>query len=156
MRPHALLTWVLLGAALAGCSNTPVGRQLGESFGAAAPVAAEPAPKAATEAAAAEPAPAVVTAPEPESKSEPDPKPEPEPVQISQATPQAQQEEAKPAAQAAARPQLEPLPYRLVLKLPAVDPSAPAEAVTQALRAAGLPFEVETIERIKEPPANGG
>tara|TARA_B100001939_G_C16787132_1_gene549627 strand:+ start:42 stop:485 length:444 start_codon:yes stop_codon:yes gene_type:complete len=147
---------VLLGAALAGCSNTPVGRQLGESFGAAAPVAAEPAPKAATEAAAAETAPAVVTAPEPESKSEPDPKPEPEPVQISQATPQAQQEEAKPAAQAAARPQLEPLPYRLVLKLPAVDPSAPAEAVTQALRAAGLPFEVETIERIKEPPANGG
>lgn len=156
MRPHALLTWVLLGAALAGCSNTPVGRQLGESFGAAAPVAAEPAPKAATEAAAAEPAPAVVTAPEPESKSEPDPKPEPEPVQISQATPQAQQEEAQPAAQAAVRPQLEPLPYRLVLKLPAVDPSAPAEAVTQALRAAGLPFEVETIERIKEPPANGG
>ena len=156
MRPHALLTWVLLGAALAGCSNTPVGRQLGESFGAAAPVAAEPAPKAATEAAAAEPAPAVVTAPEPESKSQPDPKPEPEPVQISQATPQAQQDEAKPAAQAAARPQLEPLPYRLVLKLPAVDPSAPAEAVTQALRAAGLPFEVETIERIKEPPENGG
>ena len=156
MRPHALLTWVLLGAALAGCSNTPVGRQLGESFGAAAPVAAEPAPKAATEAAAAEPAPAVVTAPETESKSQPDPKPEPEPVQISQATPQAQQQEAKPAAQAAARPQLEPLPYRLVLKLPAVDPSAPAEAVTQALRAAGLPFEVETIERIKEPPANGG
>ena len=156
MRPYALWPWVLLGAALAGCSNTPVGRQLGESFGAAAPVAAEPAPKAATEAAAAEPAPAVVTAPEPESKSEPDPKPEPEPVQISQATPQAQQEEAKPAAQAAARPQLEPLPYRLVLKLPAVDPSAPAEAVTQALRAAGLPFEVETIERIKEPPANGG
>ena len=143
MRPHALWPWVLLGAALAGCSNTPVGRQLGESFGAAAPVPAEPAP-------------AVVTAPEPESKAEPDPKPEPEPVQISQATPQAQQEEAKPVAQAAARPQLEPLPYRLVLKLPAVDPSAPAEAVTQALRAAGLPFEVETIERIKEPPANGG
>ena len=143
MRPHSLWPWVLLGAALAGCSNTPVGRQLGESFGAAAPVAAEPAP-------------AVVTAPEPESKSQPAPKPEPEPVQISQATPQAQQEEAKPAAQAAARPQLEPLPYRLVLKLPAVDPSAPAEAVTQALRAAGLPFEVETIERIKEPPANGG
>ena len=143
MRPHVLWPWVLLGAALAGCSNTPVGRQLGESFGAAAPVAAEPAP-------------AVVTAPEPESKAEPDPKPEPEPVQISQATPQAQQEEAKPAAQAAARPQLDPLPYRLVLKLPAVDPSAPAEAVTQALRAAGLPFEVETIERIKEPPANGG
>ena len=156
MRPYALWPWVLLGAALAGCSNTPVGRQLGESFGAAAPVAAEPAPKAATEAAAAEPASAVVTAPEPESKSQPDPKPEPEPVQISQASPQAQQEEAKPAAQAAARPQLEPLPYRLVLKLPAVDPSAPAEAVTQALRAAGLPFEVETIERIKEPPANGG
>ena len=61
-----------------------------------------------------------------------------------------QQEEAKPAAQAAEQAaELDPQPYRLVLKLPAVDPSAPAEAVTKALRAAGLPFEVETIERMQ-------
>ena len=48
-------------------------------------------------------------------------------------------------------PPRDPLPYRVVLKLPAADPSAPAEAVTKALRAAGLPFEVETIERGQEP-----
>jgi hypothetical protein len=43
------------------------------------------------------------------------------------------------------------VPYRVTLKLPAADPSAPAEAVTEALRAAGVRFEVETIERV--PPA---
>lgn len=138
MRPHALWPLLLLGAALAGCSNTPLGRQLGESFSSAAPGAAEPAPVVAAE-----------------------PKPAPELVQASQATPKpapapAAPTELKTPAPAAAKPALQPLPYRLVLKLPAVDPSAPAEAVTQALRAAGLPFEVETIERIKEPPANGG
>jgi len=39
-------------------------------------------------------------------------------------------------------------PYRVTLKLPGADPSAPAEVVTRALRAAGVSFEVETIERI--------
>ncbi|MFZ0408634.1 MAG: hypothetical protein WAM11_11060 [Cyanobium sp.] len=41
-----------------------------------------------------------------------------------------------------------PAPYRLTILLPQADASAPAEVVTQALRAAGVPFEVETIERI--------
>lgn len=41
-----------------------------------------------------------------------------------------------------------PVPYRVVLRLPMADPSAPAEALTRALRAANLPFEVETIERV--------
>jgi hypothetical protein len=45
------------------------------------------------------------------------------------------------------------VPYRITLKLPGADPSAPAEAVTEALRAAGLRFEVETIERIPTPEA---
>ena len=36
----------------------------------------------------------------------------------------------------------------MTIKLPAADPSAPAEVLTQALRAAGLAFEVETIERV--------
>jgi hypothetical protein len=48
-----------------------------------------------------------------------------------------------PAARSAA-----PSPYRVTIKLPAADPSAPAEQVTEALRAAGVSFEVETIERI--------
>jgi hypothetical protein len=46
-----------------------------------------------------------------------------------------------------------PAPYRLTLRLPAADPAAPAEAVTQALRAAGLAFEVEMIERVPSPAA---
>jgi hypothetical protein len=41
-----------------------------------------------------------------------------------------------------------PLPYRVTIRLPEADPSAPAEAVTKALRATGVAFEVETIERI--------
>ncbi len=46
-------------------------------------------------------------------------------------------------------PPSSPFPYRVTLRLPRADPSAPAEAVTRALRAAGIPFEVETIERVK-------
>ena len=45
---------------------------------------------------------------------------------------------------------LQPAPYRVILKLPSADPAAPAELVTQALRAAGVRFEVETIERLGE------
>ncbi|MFM7314607.1 MAG: hypothetical protein ACKO0M_15845 [Cyanobium sp.] len=39
-------------------------------------------------------------------------------------------------------------PYRVTILLPQADAAAPAEVVTQALRAAGVPFEVETIERL--------
>jgi hypothetical protein len=40
------------------------------------------------------------------------------------------------------------VPYRVTLRLPRADPAAPAEGLTRALRAAGVPFEVETIERM--------
>jgi len=36
----------------------------------------------------------------------------------------------------------------VTILLPQADAAAPAEVVTQALRAAGVPFEVETIERL--------
>jgi hypothetical protein len=49
----------------------------------------------------------------------------------------------------AAATNLQPAPYRITLKLPQADPAAPAESVTQALRAAGLRFEVEMIERVQ-------
>jgi hypothetical protein len=48
-------------------------------------------------------------------------------------------------------PVANPLPYRVTIRLPEADPSAPAEAVTKALRATGVAFEVETIERIASP-----
>ncbi len=43
-----------------------------------------------------------------------------------------------------------PQPYRIILKLSGADPSAPAETVTNALRKAGVDFEVEKIERFDE------
>ena len=43
-----------------------------------------------------------------------------------------------------------PKPYRIILKLSGANPSAPAETVTEALRKAGVEFEVEKIERFDE------
>ena len=54
-----------------------------------------------------------------------------------------------PARPQRAVPAATPAPYRVTIKLPAADPAAPAERVTEALRAAGVSFEVETIERVK-------
>ena len=120
-----LLPLALLG--LVGCSGTPFGDQLSRSF--SQPQAAPAKPGKASTAAAAGPnangskpaaAPTTVTAPA--------------------ATPA-----RRPVSTAAP---LTPAPYRVTIKLPAADPSSPAEAVTDALRAAGVAFEVETIERV--------
>ena len=43
-----------------------------------------------------------------------------------------------------------PQPYRITIKLSGANPSAPAETVTKALRVAGISFEVERIERVKD------
>ena len=43
-----------------------------------------------------------------------------------------------------------PQPYRIILRLSGANPSAPAETVTEALRKAGVQFEVEKIERFDE------
>jgi len=43
-----------------------------------------------------------------------------------------------------------PQPYRIILRLSGSNPSAPAEKVTEALRKAGVQFEVEKIERFNE------
>ena len=115
----------LLPLLLVGCSGTPLGQQLGASFD--APPPAEPQPAAKLEP-AIKPVPAQQPkAEEPKAAPEPEPKAEPE-------------QTAEPR---------DPQPYRVILRLPSADPSAPAEAVTKALRAAGLPFEVETIERLQ-------
>ena len=119
----APLRWgslVLLAAALAGCQGTPLGDQLSRSF-------SSPLPAAPPAAAPTQPA-----EPKKEEKKPVAQKPAPKP----------------PEAPAAPRPSAPPAPYRVTIKLPAADPSAPAEVLTQALRAAGLAFEVETIERV--------
>ena len=43
-----------------------------------------------------------------------------------------------------------PQPYRIIIRLSGANPSAPAETVTNALRKAGVQFEVEKIERFDE------
>ncbi|MCP9923362.1 hypothetical protein [Synechococcus lacustris] len=118
------MAWLRLAAmavlfALAACSNTPIGEQLGNSFG----------PTPATTKTTTQP---VAVAPKPEI-----PKPVPQVVEPIQQKPE-------PAEQQ------KPVPYRVLLRLPATDPAAPAEALTRALRAANLPFEVETIERVRQ------
>jgi len=113
---------VLLGLVLGGCSGTPFGDRLASSFSAApaaTPTTPEPTP------AAAPPRPAQPVA-APASQTKPPTTP------------------VKPSVSVA----LAPAPYRITIKLPSGDPSAPAEVVTQALRAAGVAFEVEMIERV--------
>ena len=127
------MAWLRLAAmavlfALAACSNTPIGEQLGNSFG----------PTPATTKTTTQP---VAVAPKPVIKPV-EPKPE-----ISKPVPQVVepiQQKPEPAEQQ------KPVPYRVLLRLPATDPAAPAEALTRALRAANLPFEVETIERVRQ------
>lgn len=113
--------------ALAGCSNTPIGEQLGNSFGPSPDL-----PKAKSQSPTL-PKP-TLPPPKPELPKAELPKPEAKPLEVQ-----------KPLTPAAA-----PVPYRVVLRLPATDPAAPAEALTRALRAANLPFEVETIERVRQ------
>ena len=123
MSQRCLLGVLSLTALLSGCSGTPFGDQLARSF--SDPPAASP----------ARPAPAAESVP---AKPKVEQKVEPKPAaKIAPA--------AKPIPVAAPS---KPAPYRVTIKLPAADPSAPAEVVTQALRAAGLSFEVESIERV--------
>jgi len=130
---------------LAGCSGTPFGDQLARSFSGAPSGAQSPG-------AAKSPDSAKATDTATATNGNP-----------AAATDSAKPAQAKPPANQAptARTQLpapKPLPlprppapadYRVTIKLPSVDPSAPAEALTKALRSAGLSFEVETIERVR-------
>jgi hypothetical protein len=123
--PRRLLLGTGLVLVLGGCSGTPFGDQLARSFSSPGTPAASP---------AARPSPAPAAPAAPATPAAPAPKSPPAPAPA-----------AKPPAPAST---LQPAPYRVTIKLPAADPSAPAEVVTQALRAAGVSFEVEMIERV--------
>ncbi len=147
--PQAMAALALVGG-LVGCSGTPFGDQLARSFSPAppAPAAADPAatpPAATATGSATRPA-----APPPTSGTS-GAAPQPGPSAPGGAT--ARSAQGKPAAPARPAPgpppPASPAPYRITLRLPGADPSAPAEAVTEALRAAGLSFEVEMIERVR-------
>jgi hypothetical protein len=148
MAPRRVGLWIPVLLLLQACSTTPFGRQLADSFDPA------PAPPAAT--ANAQPK---QEQPKPE---EPNPQ-EPDPqkrgsVEDTAAATAKPDGTAKPAntakTQTPAQPStVNPQPYRITIRLSGADPAAPAELVTRSLREAGIPFEVETIERIS--PAGG-
>ncbi|NDC34217.1 MAG: hypothetical protein EBZ51_02220 [Synechococcaceae bacterium WB9_2_112] len=128
-RAAAVLGALLLG----GCSGTPFGDRLASSFSSAPQPIEQPRRQATTPAAAATPAKSATAVP-----ANPD-------------GPRLETTRPSPAPSRA----LAPAPYRITIRLPSGDPSAPAEVVTQALRAAGVPFEVEMIERIMPAAATG-
>jgi hypothetical protein len=111
---------------LAGCSGTPFGDQLGRSFSTPEPPTASPPAQQAAGAAGG--AGATPTAPAAAPATAPSAAGNDEPARKAQALP--------------------PAPYRITIQLPSADPSAPAEAVTEALRKAGVAFEVDRIERV--------
>jgi hypothetical protein len=123
---------LLTATALVGCSGTRFGDQLARSFSAPQQPAASPATPNSRSVNPSSGKPAQ----KPASSSPATPPPAPQPPAA-----------ARPAPRPAAAPST-PAPYRVTIRLPAADPSAPAEQVTEVLRAAGVPFEVETIERI--------
>ena len=138
LRPKGLgvVLPLLLALGLSGCSNTPLGQQLGNSFG--------PAPES---------APGIAAKPLEKQKPAEQLKPTPEAKPAGQQKPGQQKPLEQPKTVLEPKPMAEtkpvtPVPYRVVLRLPMADPSAPAEALTRALRAANLPFEAETIERV--------
>ena len=119
---------LLASLGLAGCSGTPFGETLTRSF---SPGAQAPTP---------------IEAPSP-------PPPAPGPPAAEATEPELTPPPPKPAAASKTPPRV-PSPYRVTIRLPTADPSAPAEALTRALRGAGVPFEVETIERMEDSGAN--
>ena len=145
----ARLLWLLPVGLLQACAGTPVAEQLERSFAvpearpaqAAAPapvVKASPtvvspsvgSPSVGSPSAATPSTPAAEAVSLPEATDAPDPVPQPKPRTVSsQRLPQA--------------------PYRITIRLAGADPAAPAEAVTRALREAGVGFAVERIERVE-------
>ncbi|HGY5548239.1 MAG: hypothetical protein AB8A40_00125 [Prochlorococcus sp.] len=125
--PAGLLgMWVsLLALLLQACANTPIGQELANSF--------DTPPQ--------KPAPETAVASNSDSSDS----------SVSSRAPA--QEATKPDAGIRERlnisPPVKAQPYRITIKLSGADPSAPAEAVTQALRRAGVNFEVVMIERVQ-------
>ncbi len=168
LRSWASLGWLPLLAVLSACAGSPWGERLAGSFPPAAETPAQPeAPKPADNASASDPSPRPTSTPNPslpatQPTAPPNATAKPAATPAASATATTKPAAAakpngtkpatppagsgKPAGTPAAAPS--PVPYRISLRLPRADPSAPAEAVTQALRAAGIAFEVETIERV--------
>ena len=157
----ALLPLVML---LQACSSTPFGQRLSESFDGqdaaevptAAPAQAAPSQPQQAEAketkdeqadrAAEQETPQDQTSAERQQASTDKPVPTAD-VQPTDLQPRDVQPRDVQPATARAVPE-RTRPYRITIRLSAADPAAPAEGVTEALRRAGIGFEVETIEKV--------
>ncbi len=131
--------WVpLLALLLQACTNKPLGQELANSFDTPPEQPAQVSPVDSDS-----------DAPEPSAESRAPAKERTKPDDSSSKN--SPEVEQKPGFTAAP---VTPQPYRITIKLSGADPSAPAEAVTQALRRAGVNFEVETIERVQAQSSN--
>ena len=155
MRGRWLLMPLLL--ALQACSGTTFGQKLADSFDSpATPAAAQqtPNPKLAQEPATSLKAAAKAEDQRKKDKAKSETKLDAEAEPTEAAEPKTVKKEltkVQPATTESApvRPMpADPRPYRITIRLAAADPAAPAESVTDALRRAGIGFEVETIEKI--------
>lgn len=138
------LLWLGPLVLLQACAGTPVAERLERSFTAtqsAAPPSGRPSASSppATASPAAPPPESPVAVVEPEEKASMKKDTEPTSTEIS--------EDPTSPASVVSADQAEP--YRITIRLSGADPSAPAEAVTRALRKADVRFAVERIERIQ-------
>ncbi len=135
--------------ALQACSGTPFGQKLADSFDSPPPPpSSEPEKSKSTEKKESTTQLSQSTKPEdrlPSDHSEKD-----IPVEESTTNQTTKKESEVPVRLMPAKPR----PYRITIRLAAADPAAPAEGVTDALRRAGIGFEVETIEKISLPEAS--
>ena len=142
--PGVLLALMLLQA----CDGTPFGQRLSDSFDdPTSQPAAEDAPRPVQ--AKAEPVKAELEKADPVADSE---KEDPDTADILNSKDVDRKAVDRKAVVAEANPPRatsgRTLPYRITIRLSSADPAAPAEGVTEALRKAGIGFEVETIEKI--------
>ena len=155
MRGRWLLMPLLL--ALQACSGTTFGQKLADSFDSpATPAAAQQTPetklaqdpttslKAAAKAEDQRKKDKAKPETELDAEAEPTEAAEPKTVKKELTKVQPTKQELAPVRSLPA----DPRPYRITIRLAAADPAAPAESVTDALRRAGIGFEVETIEKI--------
>lgn len=149
----ALLPLVML---LQACSSTPFGQRLSESFD--GQDAEELPTAAASQVASSQPQQAEVKdtkddraaeqeTPQDQTSAERQQASTDKPVPTADLQPKdVQPADVQPATARAVPEQTRP--YRITIRLSAADPAAPAEGVTEALRRAGIGFEVETIEKV--------
>ena len=132
--------WLLPLVLLQACAGTPLAEQLERSFATpddrVQPPSTSPVPSQPEKTPVSTSAPRAEPMAESElvAKTEPELSPKTEPLTKVQVAP--------------ARPRQPLAPYRITIRLAGADPSAPAEAVTRALRTSAVDFMVERIERV--------